>query len=89
MIKAKVAFLESRLFSANQSFLKTFQIALIGWIKANPPKSHFCFDHVIKLTVRIKSCEGRNHHIILKMTCYVRAVKEVIKLSAIFLGRAT
>jgi len=33
-------------FSANQGFLKTFQIVLIGWIKAGPPKSHFCFDHV-------------------------------------------
>jgi len=45
-------------YSANQSFLKTFQIALIGWIEAGSPKSHFCFDHVnrphMKLTV-IKS----------------------------------
>jgi len=32
MIKTKVAFLEGRLFPANQDFLKTFQIALIGWI---------------------------------------------------------
>jgi len=41
--------------------LKTFQIALIGWIKAGPPKigwikagppkSHFCFDHVNRLIV--------------------------------------
>jgi len=36
MIKTKVAFLDGRLFSANQGFLKTFQIALIGWIKAGP-----------------------------------------------------
>jgi len=34
MIKAKVGFLEGRLFPVNQGFLKqTFQIALIGWIK--------------------------------------------------------
>jgi len=28
-------------FSGNQSFLKTFQTALIGWIKAGPPKTTF------------------------------------------------
>jgi len=38
MIKTKVAFLEGRLFPAYQGFLKTFQIALIGW-KAGPPKN--------------------------------------------------
>jgi len=38
MIKTKVALLEDWLFPANQSFLKTFQVALIGWIKAGPPK---------------------------------------------------
>jgi len=26
-------------FPANQGFLKAFQIALIGWIKAGPPKN--------------------------------------------------
>jgi len=26
------------IFPANQGFLKTFQIALIGWIKASPSK---------------------------------------------------
>jgi len=36
MIKTKVAFLEGRLFPVNQSFLKTLQISLIGWIKASP-----------------------------------------------------
>jgi len=51
MIKTKVAFLEGQLlssqselienfsncfFPANQNFLKTLQIALIGWIKAGP-----------------------------------------------------
>jgi len=38
MIKTKVAFLEGRLFPANQGFLKPFKIALIGWKKAGPPK---------------------------------------------------
>jgi len=37
MIKIKVAFLGGTAFSANRSFLKTFQIALIGWIKAGLP----------------------------------------------------
>jgi len=43
MIKAKVAFLEGRFFPANQGFLKSFQIALIGWIKAGPPKKPLLF----------------------------------------------
>jgi len=44
MIKTKVAFLEGRLFPANQGFLKTFKIAVIGWmIKAGPPKKPFLF----------------------------------------------
>jgi len=43
MIKAKVAFLEGRLFSSQSGFLKTFQIALIGWIKAGPPKKPLLF----------------------------------------------
>jgi len=51
MIKTKVAVLEGRHFLANQGFLKTFQIVLIGWIKPGPPKSHFCFDHVNRLHV--------------------------------------
>jgi len=58
MIKIKVAFFEGWLFfsragffSANQGFLKTFQIVLIGWIKAGPSKKHFCFDHVNWLNV--------------------------------------
>jgi len=38
MIKTKVAFLEGQLFSANQGFMETFQIVLIGWIKVGPPK---------------------------------------------------
>jgi len=39
MIKTNVAFSEGQLFPANQSFLNTFSIALIGWIKASPPKN--------------------------------------------------
>jgi len=46
MIKTKVAFWRAGFFSANQGFLKTFQIVLIEWIKAGPQKSHFCFDYV-------------------------------------------
>jgi len=49
MIKQKWHFWRAGFFLANQSFLKTFQIALIGWIKAGPPKSHFCFDHVLNM----------------------------------------
>jgi len=30
-------------FTANQRFLKTFQIALIGWINAGPPKKPLLF----------------------------------------------
>jgi len=43
MIKAKVIVLEGRLFPTNQGILKTFQIALIGWIKAGPPKKPLLF----------------------------------------------
>jgi len=43
MIKTKVAFLEGGFFSASQGFLKTFYIALIGWIKAGPPKTPLLF----------------------------------------------
>jgi len=38
MIKTKVAFWRASFFPANQSSLKAFQIALIGWIKAGPLK---------------------------------------------------
>jgi len=45
MIKTKVAFWMASFFPVNQSFLNTFEIVLIGWIKAGPlQKSHFCFD---------------------------------------------
>jgi len=43
MIKTKVAFWRASFFSANQGFLKTFQIVLIGWIKADPPKKPLLF----------------------------------------------
>jgi len=43
MIKTKVAFWRAGFFSANQGFLKFFQIVLIGWIKAGPPKKPFLF----------------------------------------------
>jgi len=59
MIKAKVAFWRAGFFSANESFLKTFQIALIGWIKAGHPKSYFCFDHVNRLNINWLVLFGR------------------------------
>jgi len=43
MIKAKCFFWKAGVFPANQGFLKTFQIALIGWIKAGPPKKPLLF----------------------------------------------
>jgi len=38
MIKIKVTFWRAGFFPANQSYLNTFKIALIGWIEAGPPK---------------------------------------------------
>jgi len=38
MIKQKRIFWRAGFFPANHSCLKTFQIVLIGWIKASPPK---------------------------------------------------
>jgi len=49
MIKTKVAFLKAGFYPANQSNMKSFQKALIGWKKAGPPKSHFCYNHVNRL----------------------------------------
>jgi len=43
MIKTKMAFLGAGFFPANQSFLNTFSIALIGWIKAGPLKKPHLF----------------------------------------------
>jgi len=43
MIKEKVAFRKAGFFPTNQSFLNTFKIALIGWIKAGPPKNPLLF----------------------------------------------
>jgi len=49
MIKTKVAFWKAGFFSANQGFLKTFQIVLIGWVKVGRLKKPLCFDHVNRL----------------------------------------
>jgi len=43
MIKTKVAFLGGRFFPANPDFLKTYQIALISWIKVGPSKKPLLF----------------------------------------------
>jgi len=43
MIKTKVAFLEAGFYPANQSNLKSFQKALIGWKKSGPPKKSLLF----------------------------------------------
>jgi len=43
MVKAKVFFWRAGFFQANQSFLKISRIALIGWIKAGPPKKLLLF----------------------------------------------
>jgi len=42
MIKTKVAFWWVGFYSANQSNLKSFQKALIGWKK----RSHCCFNRI-------------------------------------------
>jgi len=46
-------------FLANQGFLKHFRVALIGWIKAGPPKSHLTglkkCTNVVNL-VKLKIC---------------------------------
>jgi len=41
--KQKWFFWRASFFPANQGFLKTFQIVLIGWIKASPPKKSLLF----------------------------------------------
>jgi len=43
MIKRKVAFWRAGFFPANQSFLNTFSITLIGWIKAGHSKKPHLF----------------------------------------------
>jgi len=43
MIKKSGFFGGPAFFPANQSFLKTFQIVLIGWIKAGPPNKPLLF----------------------------------------------
>jgi len=57
MIKTKLALLKGRLLSSQLGNLKSFQKALIGWKKADLPKSHFCFDHVNRLIVVINFCQ--------------------------------
>jgi len=51
MIKIKVAFWRAGFYPANQSNLKSFQKALIGWKTPALQKSHFCFDHVNRLLI--------------------------------------
>jgi len=43
MIKTKVALLRAGFYPDNQSNLKSFQKALIGWKKAGPPKKPVLF----------------------------------------------
>jgi len=43
MIKTKATFWRAGFLPANQGSLKTFQIALIDWIKAGPPKKPLLF----------------------------------------------
>jgi len=43
MIKQKLVFFGRRLFFSQSELFKTFQIALIGWIKASPPKKPLLF----------------------------------------------
>jgi len=48
MIETKVAFWKAGFYPTNQSNLKSFLKALIGW-KPALQKSDFCFDHVNRL----------------------------------------
>jgi len=41
---------------ANQSFLKTFYIALIGWIKAGPPKKPPLYWSCKRLIMHLSNC---------------------------------
>jgi len=51
MIKTKVFFLEGRLFSSQSEQFKKFSKSSDWLVKAGPPKSNVCFDHVRKLIV--------------------------------------
>jgi len=51
MIKTKVVFWRAGFYLANQSNLKDFQKALIGWKKAGPSKKPLLFDHVNRLLI--------------------------------------
>jgi len=47
----KWSFWRASFYPAYQSNLKSIQKPLIGWKKAGPPKSHFCFNHVNRLNM--------------------------------------
>jgi len=55
---------------ANQSFLKAFEIALIGWIKAGPPKRPFLrtYEQAIYFNGKHVNHEGRGSDIIITET---------------------
>jgi len=58
MIKAKVAFLEGRLFSRQSGLFENFS-DYSDWLDKSRPskKSHFCFDHVNRLMITsIEAC---------------------------------
>jgi len=52
MIKTKAAFLEGRLFNSQLEPFKNFSDCSDWWIKADSPKSHFCFRHVNRLLMQ-------------------------------------
>jgi len=45
----KSGFLEGWLLFSQSEQSEKFSKSPIGWKKAGPPKSHFCFDHVNRL----------------------------------------
>jgi len=61
MIKIKVAFFRAGFYPANQSNLKSFLKALIGWKKACPPKKKHlfwsCKQANCKFMFNVKSCQ--------------------------------
>jgi len=61
MIKTKVAFLESRLFSS-QSELFEYFLNCSDWLDKSRPckKSHFCFDHVNRLLMLFPTLGSSN-----------------------------
>jgi len=80
MIKIKVAFLENRLFSSKSEFFKNISDCSDGWIKAGPPKkSHFCFDHVSRLSMTTDTAFYKKWHI--SKSTEVRKMKYASKSS--------